>query len=57
MLNCESGPDSFELHSFHSVVELIYTRMLILKVIFPLQCVLLKATMTRKDVCFNIADY
>jgi hypothetical protein len=57
MLNCESGPDSSELRSFQSVVELIYTRMLILKVIFPLQCVLLKAAMTRKDVCFNIADY
>ena len=51
MLNYKSGHDSSMLHSFHNVMELIY--MLILKVIFPFQCVLLKAATLQKDVCFN----
>jgi len=33
-------------------MELIY--MLILKVIFPFQCVLSKAATLQKDVCFNM---
>jgi len=52
MLNYKSGRDSSMLHSFHNVMKLIY--MLILKVIFPFQCVLSKAATLQKDVCFNM---
>lgn len=55
MLNYNSGRDSSMLYSFHNVMELIY--MLILKVIFPFQCVLSKAATLQKDVCFNMIIY
>jgi len=55
MLNCKSGPESSVFHSLHSVMELIY--MLIPKMIFPFQCVLLKAATIQKDGDYKLIQF